>query len=403
MEPNFSFCGGGSRTEFPCSEDERKDDLKNYYDLFPNIPNTTSFNTPLLHMDFLQVLIHQHAKTIVALQDLKTEVKTLNTFRQNILTSLPELTTSELKTNPWKTTDSGFSTSKSKSTSSASSAIDSSEEDPLYSLLDIIQTKVKLNSCSCTSTREKLGKLDDVLGFKCDCVQEICPGCLEGVDRRKLRIVLGERDYVELQRQVIFAVGRVKLLEQKLKQKESEEEPQKYLHLSQENDQLRFKLKEQEIELEGTKAKLRILEKNWRRDKSNEAAAAASTSTTMTLTSDIRNSDTNTIQLLDNTHMNTPTRLSDTNITKTTINTNPTEVRNSTPTKNTELDKTSNSSMSNSTKSLTKSKIPIRSSKNSLESQKSFSSIKSNIPVPVSSNSNSRNKFWNLFSSQDKV
>jgi hypothetical protein len=157
--------------------------------------------------------------------------------------------------------DSGFSTETKESNNQKE------DDDPLYSLLDLIQTKVSNSTCTCKSVNNgtrasasKLGKLDETLGFKQG---------LENVvlDRNVIRAILREVDTVELQRQVLFALAKVKTLEARLNSLSLEENSSsrlasQYLALSQENEQLRFKLKEQEIQLEGTKAKLRILEKN---------------------------------------------------------------------------------------------------------------------------------------------
>ncbi|CAL8138770.1 unnamed protein product [Orchesella dallaii] len=145
----------------------------------------------LLPMDFIQVLIHQHAKTIVALQDLQREVSTLKDFRTSLLHSLPataaptapsglsdavwttgsaiggvgvsSTTTAAIATAPSSSTggggvgppgpvgssssatpkiphpDSGFST-ETKSTNQKS---DAESDDELYSLLSLIQCKVQ--------------------------------------------------------------------------------------------------------------------------------------------------------------------------------------------------------------------------------------------------------------------
>jgi len=227
-------------------------------------------------MDFLQILVHQHAKTIVTLQDLTVEVEKLKDFRSSFINSITadlskpagpsHLHHHNLKQDVWtssphKLIDSGFSTETKESNNQKE------EDDPLYSLLDLIQTKVSNSTCSCKSVNNgtrasasKLGKLDETLGFKKG---------LENVvlDRNVIRAILREVDTVELQRQVLFALAKVKTLEAHLNSLSLEENSSsrlasQYLALSQENEQLRFKLKEQEIQLEGTKAKLRILEKN---------------------------------------------------------------------------------------------------------------------------------------------
>ncbi|CAG7822266.1 unnamed protein product [Allacma fusca] len=306
-----------------------------------------------MSMDFLQVLIHQHAKTIVALQELQSEVTTLKDFRNSVLSSLPELkqnippgpnsalvntskggtsvasttgttgsavastvvggstTTStgtcltvgvgDVWTSP-KLIDSGFSTETNKS----SPTNKSDDEDPLYSLLDLIQLKVSSTSnqqahhhcCSTCSnccdngqgskyvpngkrlsseqSPQQLGRLDHLLQFRPSDEMEDCSQVT--ISRNIIGAVLREVDVVELQRQVLFGIARVKSLEAKLVNLQSTTSESrlasKYLALSQENEQLRFKLKEQEIQLEGTKARLRILE----RLKEATAVAASSPS-----------------------------------------------------------------------------------------------------------------------------
>jgi len=123
---------------------------------------------------------------------------------------------------PNKLIDSGFSTETKESTNQKE------EEDPLYSLLDLIQTKVSNSTstnsnhhpsssssppiCSCSrvnnGTRQsanKLGSLDLILGFKSGVGENV------HIPRDVIRAILREVDVVELQRQLLFAVANVKV------------------------------------------------------------------------------------------------------------------------------------------------------------------------------------------------
>ena len=132
-----------------------------------------------------------------------------------------------------KLIDSGFSTETNKS----SPTNKSDDDDPLYSLLDLIQLKVS-SSCSnqqqqqlqphshclhCSEQNNKyvpngkrsdshpqLGRLDHVLQFRPteeddDCSSQVI------ISRNIIGAVLREVDVVELQRQVLFGVARVKV------------------------------------------------------------------------------------------------------------------------------------------------------------------------------------------------
>lgn len=115
---------------------------------------------------------------------------------------------------PNKLIDSGFSTETKESSNK-----EKPDDDPLYSLLDLIETKVSSNTsnnnstatCSCKpvnngtkTSASQLGKLDQVLGFNND---------LENIslERHVIRAILRETDSVELQRQILFGAAKVKV------------------------------------------------------------------------------------------------------------------------------------------------------------------------------------------------
>ncbi|ODN03982.1 hypothetical protein Ocin01_02706 [Orchesella cincta] len=290
----------------------------------------------LLPMDFIQVLIHQHAKTIVALQDLQREVSTLKDFRTSLLHSLPataaptapsglsdavwttgsaigvgvsSATTAAIATAPSSTTgavvgvvpngssssapkiphpDSGFST-ETKSTNQKS---DAESDDELYSLLSLIQCKVQesiirndylltshqnrtaTSSHRSSSNHRRQGEKPKERLGKLDKVLGNC-------DKVEFRKDFISRDVIrgvlgaektELQRQLFFALVKIENLKSVTKEQKTVDS--RVYALSQENEQLRYKLKEMEIELEGTKATLRILQKNSYSPASPSAAAA---------------------------------------------------------------------------------------------------------------------------------
>ena len=118
---------------------------------------------------------------------------------------------------PNKLIDSGFSTETKESNNQKSE-----DDDPLYSLLDLIQTKVSnsttnstnpaLTSCTCkpvsngtNTSANSLGKLDSILGFKNGIEENIHLG------KPLIRAILREVDSVELQRQVLFAAAKIKV------------------------------------------------------------------------------------------------------------------------------------------------------------------------------------------------
>jgi len=160
-------------------------------------------------MEFVQVLIHQHARTLVALKTLRSEVNTLRKVPPPPLKSTPPKV-------PSNSQDSGFSNATTNSSS-----------DELYSLLSLIHDKVSVGVKNSNGGRSrvlglqgeeaKLGYLDGLLGN-----EEFDFGRFTKIDRRVVKEILNCNSLDELRRQLLFTHAKVESLTAGKKQKEEE-------------------------------------------------------------------------------------------------------------------------------------------------------------------------------------
>ncbi|XP_021944723.1 uncharacterized protein LOC110843106 [Folsomia candida] len=171
-------------------------------------------SSTFLPMEFIQILIHQHAKTLIALKTLRSEVRTLKKPHPppphpQLFHPFPHSSSSHpLKphphlSHPHPPLDSGLFSTKSSSKSS------STHGDELYSLLSQIQDRI---TCLKTPpTRRQplpLGYLDNVVGngnFDFSKFQK--------VDRAVVKAILNCDDLGELKRQLLFCHAKVESME----------------------------------------------------------------------------------------------------------------------------------------------------------------------------------------------
>ncbi|XP_063238109.1 uncharacterized protein LOC134539760 isoform X3 [Bacillus rossius redtenbacheri] len=251
-------------------------------------------------------LMHEQAKSLVALQELQHEVGALLEFRDLVMDTFPHLR-SKLSAAPasqpppprWEpgvrvrrrlqpppdpraraprsdaaVQDSGFGTETSSSSGKEAAAAagggKEAEQDELCALLDVIQRKgarlrdevellqLRLQGRSPPPPGRRLGALDGVVSSPAAAVRVAPPP-----DRAKLRAILQELDPVELQRHLLTTSAEKQALELRLEKSErAHGDLQEQLDkVKDENEDLRFQLEEKSIELEGTRARVRVLER----------------------------------------------------------------------------------------------------------------------------------------------